>query len=246
VTPHCGRRSWAKALLITSLLALACASSEDLTRRERGDRAFEKGDYPQAIQEYQVYLEEGMASADAMEAQFMLARSYFENEDYPTAAVEFEIFQRDYPRSDSLEAAAFYEARCWVEQSPPYDRDATLTEKAIRMLENFLLDYPASEYAEPARAEIGVLRDKLARKWLETARLYRGLRRQEAEIIYYEKLLREHPDSAYWDEGILELLELRMDRGEETEARRLLDSIIAERADAELESRARALIERRR
>ena len=230
-------------LLALALLALTgCASGEKLSRKEKGDRAFARGDWPQAIDEYRLYLDAGGGGAETMVAQFQLARSYFENEDFPTAAVEFEIYQRNYPRSDSLEAAAYYEAQCWVRQSLPYDRDQSPTEQAIRKLEAFLLDYPASPYREPARQSILELSEKLARKALATARLYRRLRRPEAARIYYEKLLREHPTSAYLPEALFELLEIQTDAEDWEAARRTYERLQGEYPGSDSARRAQELL----
>lgn len=237
------QRIGAISFLIIMVLVCACSSSKHLNRREHGDQAFERGDYASAIEDYQIYLEDGLASEQTMQAHFMLARSYFENCDYPTAAVEFEIFQRDYPRSDSLVAAAFYVAQCWVEQSPDYDRDSAPTEQAIRELDNFLLDYPGSDYVPRARESIVMLKDKLARKTIEIARLYTKMQRPDAAAIYYEKLLRYHRDSSYWEDGLIELMETRLRLGELDEADMIMRGISVEYPGSDLEKRARDLMD---
>ena len=240
-----GGRLWRPALCFALALGLgACSSSQKLSHRDKGDRAYAKRDWPQAIQEYQLYVEEGSAQGDAMLAQYMLARAYFENQDYPTAAVEFEIFQRDYPRSDSLEAAAYYEALSWVKQSPRYDRDSSITEKALRMLDGFIQDHPQSAYLPWAVEQRRILDDKLARKDLEIARFYQRIRRPEAAVLYYEKLLREQPDSASWAEGFLGLLDLRLDAGQREEAARLVEELASRQPDSELTRRAREKLAR--
>lgn len=236
------RRIILGAALLTGSLALACSSGRGLSRKDRADRSFDRRDWPAAIQDYQLYLEESGLGAEAMSAHFQLGRAYFENGDYPTAAVEFEIFQRDYPRSDSLVAAAFYEALCWVRQSPPFDRDATPTLKAIQMLEDFLLDYPQSVQAPWAQRSLDGLRAKLAKKSLAIAELYERMARPQAAIIYYEKLLREQPESPQAEPALLALIRLRLAQGERTEAERLVARIQAERPNSELARRAQALL----
>lgn len=231
------------ALLLVAAVLAGCSSSRGLGRKDRADRAFSRGDYPGAIQDYQVFLEEAGLGVEAMDAHLMLGRSYFENGDYPTAAVEFEIFQRDYPRSDSLVAASWYETLCWVKQAPAYDRDATPTLKAIQMLQDFMLDHPGAPQVAEAKRQLAALQDRLAHKALAIARLYRRMERPEAAAIYFEKLLREYPDSPRVDEAALGLIEVRLELGERGEARRLAERIAADRPDSELARRARALID---
>ncbi len=228
-------------ILLVALLG--CSGSKELSRKDRADRAFARNDWAAAIQDYQIYLEEMGLGDEAMLAHYMLARSYFENGDYPTAAIEFEIFQRDYPRSDSLSAAAHFEALCWLEQSPAFDRDAAPTLKAIRKLEDFLVDYPGSPQTESAQASILELRDRLARKSLSTARLYRRMERKRAAVIYYEKLLRTQAESNYAEQGALELIELWLEMDERGKAMRLVEGISAVGPDSEFAARARSLLE---
>jgi len=239
------RGSWIPLCLALALIA-ACAGGEKLSHKEKGDRAYAEGDFAQAVQEYQVYLESGDVSGDAMLAQYQLARAYFENEDYPTAAVEFEIFQRDYPRSDSLEAAAYYEALSWVKQSPDYNKDSSSTERAIGMLRDFILDFSGSSYRPWAEEQLRVLDDKLAHKDLDVARFYRRLKRRDAAEIYYSKLLREHPGSSYEDEAAREVAEIFIASGRREEARNLADQLRAQRADSPAAARIDALLEERR
>lgn len=239
MTPTAWRRL---ALILLALGLLGCGASRELSRKERADRSFARRDWPAAIEDYQLYLEESGLGAEAMAAHFMLGRAYFENGDYPTAAVEFEVFQRDYPRSDSLAAAAFYEALCWVKQSPAADRDATPTLKALQVLDDFLLDFPDSPqvaWAHRARAE---MEGKLAEKSLGIARLYRRLDRPEAAILYYEKLLREQPASGQAEAALLELIALQLATGRRGEAERLVERAEALAPGSELARRARGLL----
>ncbi|MCP4549043.1 MAG: outer membrane protein assembly factor BamD [bacterium] len=231
-------------LIIFAAIALliGCSAGEKLSRRDSGDQAFERGDYPEAIMDYQLYLEDGLASEETMEAHFMLARSYFENKDFPTAAVEFEIFQRDYPQSDSLVAAAYYEALCWMKQSASYDRDSEPTEQAIRRLENFILDYPTSSYRTQAETWIAELNEMLAHKCFEIAVLYKKMKQPEAAIVYCDKLLSFYPGCSYQQDTILLLLELKLLTGADAEADRIMEAIQAEYAGTELEASARELM----
>jgi len=207
------------------VLALAACSGggEVVSGKTKGDLSFEKGDYTGSIEHYRKYLEIELGAADVWLAQYMMARAYYESEDYPTAALEFEIFKRNYPRSDSLEAAAYYEALCWFQQSPSYDRDSTPTHQALRKLEDYLLDYPNGQYQDAARSKLAELNDKLARKTLSIARFYHRLSRLDAAVLYYEKLLREQPESSLVGEALEDFERLRRDQGRVTEAEELAD-----------------------
>ena len=213
-------RNWLMLIPLAVMLALgACTGGgEALSGKVKGDRAFNKGDWMGAAEHYREYLETEMGAADVWLAQYMMARCFYESEDYPTAALEFEIFQRNYPRSDSLEAAAYYEALCWVEQSPRFDRDSTPTHQAISKLEEYLLDFPGGQYQDRARLSLAELKDKLARKSLSIARFYHRLGRRDAAALYFEKLLREQPESSLVGEALEDFERLRREQGRDAEA----------------------------
>ncbi len=215
-----------KLMPLAVLMVLsACAGGGDtVSGKVKGDRAFEKGDWTGAIEHYRLYLETEMGGANVWEAQFQMARAYYESESYPSAALEFEIFRRNYPRSDSLEAAAFYEALCWFQQSPRFDRDSTPTLQAIRKLDDYLLDFPGGSHEADAILKLGELRDKLARKSLSIARFYYRVGRLEAAALYYEKVLREQAQSSLVGEVLEDLEKLRREQGRNTEADELARS----------------------
>jgi outer membrane protein assembly factor BamD len=228
------------------LLLAGCGGGSKLGLLEQGDRDYEQGDWPAAIEHYKAYLDGGTAGSESMAAQLRLARAYYANKDYPTAAVEFEIFQRDFPRSDSLAVAAYYEAMCWAAQSPRYDRDATITEKAIRKLEDFLIDHAGSVQEAGARRTLGELREKLARKDMEIAQLYMRLNRYEAARYYYEKVLSEHPESGYRPAALLGRLTALLKLGERDEAETTYAVLAAEKPGGAEATQARALLDGQR
>ena len=223
-----GRISFRILVLAALAVLVACAGQGPaLSGKVKGDRAFEKGDYTEAVEEYRNYLESGMGAENVTDAQFMLARSYFELEDYPSAALEFELFSRHYPRADSLEAADYYTALCWYQQSPRYDRDSSPTVQAIRKLEDYLLDYPQGVYRESGREHLQELYDKMARKTISIARFYRRLGRPEAAEIYYMKLLEEQPESGFVGEALEELADVQRQRGMEDRSEETLRALRA-------------------
>jgi len=67
--------------------------------------------------------------------------------------------------------------------------------------------------------------------------------RRTAASIYYEKLLREQPESIHAEEGALELIDVWLEMGEPEKARQLVEQIEATRPGTELAGRARALLE---
>lgn len=222
-----------RILLLAALAVMAACAGQGpgLSGKIRGDRAFEKADYIEAVEEYRNYLESGMGAEDVADAQFMLARSYYEIKDYPSAALEFELFTRHYPRADSLEAAAYYGALCWYQQSPRYDRDSSPTVRAIRKLEDYLLDYPEGVHRESGRQYLRELYDKMARKTISIARFYRRLGRMEAAEIYYMKLLEEQPESDFVGEALEEMAEVQRERGLEEKSEETLRALRAWRDD---------------
>jgi len=104
--------------------------------------------------------------------QFYIARCSFEMEDYFTAADDFKRALDLYPSSPLAGAAAYYEALSYYRQSPNYQLDQELTQKAVESFQRFLEDYPKNALADSGYFYLGKCREKLALKEMAAAELY--------------------------------------------------------------------------
>jgi len=129
------------------------------------------------------------------EAQFLLGQSHYRVEEWLEAETEFGILVQNWERSKHLEEARWKIGRAAYFQAPPWDRDPSLTEKAIEKEKAFLADYPSGTWSDSAKADIAELVGRMAERRYETGRLYLKMDEPQAATIYFQLLLKEFPES---------------------------------------------------
>jgi len=193
-------------LLITTLFALLAGCSGQKTELsatdiqqtfERGMTYFEKKNWLKAEEVFTFIIYNDPAGEWADDAQFYLAESHFKRDEFLLAINEYDRLLSRMPNSELVEEATWRKAEAYVELSPDYRLEPAMTEKALRVLFEFLDYYPESVHREPAEVHIRELRDKLARKYFESAELYSVMGEYESAVVYYESVLEEYPDTQY-------------------------------------------------
>lgn len=197
-------RSLKRSLLILMLgsIILSCSSQKETLDAqdigatfERGMTFLEKENYLKAEETFTfiIYNDPGGAFAD--DAQFYLAETYFLKEEFLLAVSEYDRLIRRMKNSSFVEHAFWRKAEAYCELSPDFRLETDMTEKAIRFLYDFVEIYPESKYNEDAELRIIEMREKLARKLLETARLYDTLHEYESAMYYYDTVIADYADT---------------------------------------------------
>jgi len=166
-------------------------SLEDNLRNEYliGIELFNNEKFSKAKNKFEFIVMNNPGSKFALDAQFYLAESLFELEDYYQAEVNFDQFARFSNDVVKVEEARYKLCLCIVKETLVYNKDQTKTKIAIERLQEFIDDYPASNFYEEAAIEIDRLRNKIARKDFETARLYLKLGEYKSALIYLNDIL---------------------------------------------------------
>lgn len=209
-----------------------CASQKDdleasniADTYQRGIEYFEKDNYLKAEEVFTfiIYNDPGGAYAD--DAQFQLAETYFERKEFLLAISEYDRLIRRMKNSSFVEDAMWRKAEAYCELSPDYRLERDMTDKALRYLYDFVDIYPESSYKEEAQSRIGEMRDKLARKLLDSARLYDTLHEYESAIFYYDSIINEYQDTSLYAAARLGKAGDMAALGRWSEARELMNSI---------------------
>ncbi|MBC8192041.1 MAG: outer membrane protein assembly factor BamD [Candidatus Marinimicrobia bacterium] len=192
---------------------------------QRGLDYFEKNNYIKAEEVFTfiIYNDPGGAYAD--DAQFQLAETYFERDEYLLAISEYDRLIRRMKNSPFVEDAFWKKTEAYCELSPDYRLDRDMTDKALRSLYDFVDIYPTSKYSEEAQTRILEMREKLARKLLESAKLYDTLREYESAIYYYDNVINDYSDTALYASARLGKAGDMVALGRWSEARELMNSI---------------------
>ena len=206
-------------ILFTSLIITSCSSTkpEEVDLQKQFDRAMnylEKKRYMRAQEEFNSVAIRGLHTDLGDDAQFYLGESYFLNKEYILAIAEYDRLIRRMGFSEYVQKARWRICQCYVEQSPKYYHEQSSTERALSKLQEFLDDYPNTEFHEEALTTITNMRNKLATKLYESGRLYVKMEEYASAIITYEDLLANYYDTELVDDAHLQIVKCHALAGE--------------------------------
>ena len=206
-------------ILFTSLIITSCSSTkpEEVDLQIQFDRAMnylEKKRYMRAQEEFNSVAIRGLHTDLGDDAQFFLGESYFLNKEYILAIAEYDRLIRRMGFSEYVQKARWRICQCYVEQSPKYYHEQSSTERALSKLQEFLDDYPNTEFHEEALTTITNMRNKLATKLYESGRLYVKMEEYASAIITYEDLLANYYDTELVDDAHLQIVKCHALAGE--------------------------------
>ncbi|MCB9232252.1 MAG: outer membrane protein assembly factor BamD [Bacteroidia bacterium] len=118
-----------------------------------------------------------------------------------SASYYFDDFARQYPRDPKVQEMKYMQAYCSYLTSDPWYLDQKFTYAAIEQLQIFIDTYPESEKTPEANKLMTELREKLAEKAFEQARLYYKIGYSKAAMESFNTMIEEFPDSKYREEG---------------------------------------------
>ncbi|MBC8213701.1 MAG: outer membrane protein assembly factor BamD [Candidatus Marinimicrobia bacterium] len=194
-------------IILTLLLAFNCAhkksaDKEDLTARfEKGKEYYEKEKYNKAKVEFDFITMKSRGTQLAVNAQYYLGELLFKQEKYIESSVEFARYIRLSRDPEKVELARFRMCECALNSSMEYQKDQSGSTRALDEFQAFIEDYPESKYVKEAGLSIESVRNKLAKKEYETARLYLKLEEYEGALIYFQSVLNLYYDTQYADDS---------------------------------------------
>ncbi len=192
---------------------------------QRGMNYYEKDNYIKAEEVFTfiIYNDPGGAYAD--DAQFYLAETYFSREDYLLAISEYDRLIRRMKNSSFVEDAFWRKTEAYCELSPDFRLERDMTDKALKYLYEFIDIYPESKFRDDADSRVLEMRGKLARKLLESARLYDTLHEYESAVFYYDSIINEYADTKHYASARLGKAGDMVALERWSEARELLNSV---------------------
>ena len=192
-----------------------------------GKKAYDDKKYIQAVEYFQtvVYNHGGESFVDT--AQHYLAMSYFGSKDYGVAAVEFNRLALNYPSSVFFENGIFMRAVCFFETAPRHHGlDQTELLKALKQLEDFIIDFPESPLVEQARQYLALGRGRIAKKYYESGLVYKRIGGYTAAQKYFQLVLDDYTDSEQAPKSLFEIAEINLKLKKYPEARAGFDNFV--------------------
>ena len=157
-----------------------------------GMEHLDEEEYLKAQEQFKFILSLGAGTDYGDDAQFFLAESYFLNEQYILSIAEYESLTRKMSFSPFFEKSRFRICEAYRIESPNYYNDQSYTEKALDRYQEFLDDFPNSEYNQAATESMIILRNKLAKKLYETGVLYMKMDEFEPARMSFNRVLDDY------------------------------------------------------
>lgn len=172
-----------------------------LLEKEGGDTwqkivTFE-GNYERAVKVFERAIKISPFSIWAPEMQYKSGEAYFRAKKYDNAITEFKKVLESYGDSEWVDDAIFKLGLVYETQSLGVLYDQTNTEEAINWYSEYLKRYPDGEKASEARQRLSRLTDKKIQKIYETGEYYEKNGENDSALIYYRRILRDFPDTAW-------------------------------------------------
>ena len=200
-------------LFCISILLSSCGISNPFddniaykTRFDDGLAFFEEESYDKASQQFNIIVDRASHTDLGDDALFFLAESYFLNKDYDLALVEFEKLVSRMGFSPYIEKSRWRLCETLMLLSPNFYHDQESSKKAISQIQEFLDDFPNSEYSKDADKLINELRTRLAEKNMETGKLYVKLKAYDSAIVSYKIVVNEFYDTKFFNDANMEII----------------------------------------
>jgi len=186
---------------IFSIIITGCAGSrtgpettiQELFKNGLDNLANKK--YLQAQSDFTQVLIRGSGSDLGDDAQYYIAEAYYRNEEYMSAIAEYEKLTRRMGFSPYVEDARFKICESYQIESPKYFHDQEYTEKALERYQEFLDDYPDSEYFNEVLTSIEYLREKMGLKLYETGILYMKMEEYGSARMTFNRVIELYYDT---------------------------------------------------
>ena len=185
-------------------------SGDTSERYELGESLYNEGKYKKARRLFEQIVPGYRGKPGAEKLMYMYGNTIYNAEDWYEASYQLERFVKAYPKSEKVEEFAFKSAKSHTYLSPRYSLDQEDTNKSIMKLQNFMAQYPDSEYFKQASDLVIELDEKLQKKAYEIAKGYHhrissGTRFKDdykAAMTAFDNFLRDYPGSKYRDEAM--------------------------------------------
>ncbi|MGL2993774.1 outer membrane protein assembly factor BamD [Flavobacterium sp. TSSA_36] len=191
------------ALLILALVLGSCGEyqkalkTEDVgVKYELAEKLYDAGKYSKAIRLFEQIAPAYRGKPQAEKMFYMYSQAYYKTKQYVLAGYQFESFASNYPRSEKVQEAAYLGAKCYSMLSPVYSLDQVDTFKAIEKLQNFIDNYPNSEYLKEANETMRTLNQKIEKKVYENAIGYNKIMDYKSALISLDNFIADYPGTS--------------------------------------------------
>ncbi len=216
-------------LFLSLVLALtsACSSVEEEMQTPSAEvlynEAYEqlqKTSYKKAAETFEKLELEHPYSKWAVKAKLMGAYAYYKNGDYDDAIISLDRFIKYHPGNKDIAYAYYMKAMCYYDQISDVTKDQSNTARAMAALEQVIIRFPGTSYAQDASMKIALTNDHLAGKEMEVGRYYLGQKNYLSSLNRFSTVVNDYQTTSHIEEALYRQVELYTILGLDNEARK--------------------------
>jgi outer membrane protein assembly factor BamD len=187
--------------VIVLLLLSGCAwfSHEQVERPaaeliQEGMEAFDKGNYSDAIKNFEQLKDWYPFSKYAIVAELKIADSHYYLEQYTEAVTAYEEFEQLHPRNEAIPYVIYQIGRCYYDQIDTIDRDQTSARKALDAFRRLMRQFPEDPYAIKAHTHVTICLQSLAGHEFYVGKFYLRSKHYQAALERFKAVISNYPD----------------------------------------------------
>jgi outer membrane protein assembly factor BamD len=159
-----------------------------------GIDAYDKGQYSDAIKNFEQLKDWYPFSKYAILAELKIADAHYNLKQYPEAIQAYGDFEQLHPRNEAVPYVIYQIGRSYYDQIDTVDRDQTSAQKALETFRRLLEQYPNDPYSQKARNHILNCYKSLSGHEFYIAMFYYKKEKYEAARQRFLDLVTHYPD----------------------------------------------------
>ena len=159
-----------------------------------GVEAYDKGDYSDAIKNFEQLKDWYPFSKYAILAELKIADAHYQLAQYAEAIVGYEEFEQLHPRNEAIPYVIYQTGRCYYDQIDTIDRDQTPAQKALEVFRRLVRQYPQDPYAAQSQTHITRCLQNLAGHEFYVGKFYYRSKHYPAALKRFKAVVSDYPD----------------------------------------------------
>lgn len=255
------QKPFVTSLILFALFTTACATTGDGTAEpdyassaeenlQKGNEALESKNYAEAEKYFEHVRSKYPFLEAAREAELRVADTHFEREKYTEARDAYQNFVKLHPTHPRVDYAAFRAALTHVKDvpsdffllPPSYEKDQGDVKGTVRAMNDFIRQYPDSQYTPEAKEAVEDANRRLAKHELYVAQFYRKRERWKGAAGRFENVTKHFPGLGFDEEALFGMHEAYTMLGDAEKARGALRQVIERLPGTPAAARAQQLL----
>jgi len=176
--------------------------------------------YIDAAKEFDEVERQHPYSVWATKSQLMAAYSQYQASKYDDAIITLDRFIQLNPSNRDVAYAYYMKALCYYEQITDVQRDAKMTEQAMKGFEEVINRFPNSIYGRDSRLKLDLTHDHLAGKEMDVGRYYLNRGDYLAALNRFKMVVDKYQTTSHVPEALERMVECYLALGLKDEAQR--------------------------